>query len=60
LIAKTSPANTMSTVMEWDNNYFGLILIPIGLVLGFGPALFVAAFGSKDEPDVSQRGKPRG
>ena len=44
----------------FDTNFWGLACVPIGILVFFAPALWVAAFGSSDGPDVSQRGKPRG
>jgi hypothetical protein len=42
-----------------DINYWGIICVPIGLILGFGPALLAAAFGSSKDVDVESRGKKR-
>ena len=42
-----------------DPNYWGLWCVPLGIVLCFGPALLVAAFGSKHGINVEERGKKR-
>jgi|GEM_PF-2483378 hypothetical protein len=42
-----------------DSNYWGLVLIPIGLVVCFGPALLAAAFHPSEDPNIAERGKPR-
>ncbi len=42
-----------------DSNIWGVLCVPIGILFFFGPALWVAAFGSADGPDVTLRGKPR-
>jgi hypothetical protein len=42
-----------------DINYWGIICVPVGLILGFGPALLAAAFGSSKDVDVEARGKKR-
>jgi hypothetical protein len=47
---------------EWtmDINYWGLICVPIGLLLGFWPVLWVAAFGKCEGINVDKRGKGPG
>jgi hypothetical protein len=42
-----------------NSNYWGIILIPIGLLICFGPALWVTAFGTPDDPNIAKRGEPR-
>lgn len=49
----------MAADMSFDINLWGVIVVPIGLLVFFGPALWVAAFGSSDGPNVELRGKPR-
>ena len=33
-----------------DTNLWGLICVPLGVLICFGPALYVAAFGKREEP----------
>ena len=40
-----------------DVNYWGLICVPLGIVLCFGPILLVAAFGKNHGANVDKRGK---
>jgi hypothetical protein len=42
-----------------NSNYWGILCIPIGLVLCFGPALLATVLGVKDDPNIADRGKPR-
>ncbi|MDB6024500.1 MAG: hypothetical protein JWM68_723 [Verrucomicrobiales bacterium] len=37
-------------VADMDTNIWGLICVPLGILICFGPALFVAAFGKNEEP----------
>jgi hypothetical protein len=43
-----------------DPNYWGLICVPLGLLLGFAPVLWVAAFGKCEGIDTDKRGKGPG
>jgi hypothetical protein len=40
-----------------DTNYWGLWCVPLGLLLGFGPALFAAAFHKPDTSEDYKRGQ---
>jgi hypothetical protein len=42
-----------------DVNMWGIICIPIGLVVCFGPALLAAVFHPSEDPVIAERGKPR-
>jgi hypothetical protein len=41
-----------------DPNYWGIICVPLGVAICFGPALLATLFAS-DKTDTSGRGKPR-
>jgi hypothetical protein len=41
-----------------DPNYWGIICVPLGVLICFGPALIATLFFS-DKTDTSGRGKPR-
>lgn len=43
-----------------DVNFWGEICVPIGLLLGFAPVLWVAAFGRCEGINVDKRGKGPG
>jgi hypothetical protein len=43
--------------MNLDSNHWGLICVPLGLLLGFGPVLWAAAFTSPDPSESDKRGK---
>ena len=42
-----------------DSNIWGLLCVPIGILVFFAPALLTAAFGSNHGINVEERGKPR-
>jgi len=41
-----------------DPNFWGIICVPLGVLICFGPALIATLFFS-DKTDASGRGKPR-
>jgi hypothetical protein len=45
---------------DMDPNFWGLICVPLGIALCFGPVLLVAAFGKSTPPadDKDQTRKP--
>ena len=53
------PRRQLMLPRHMDSNIWGVLCVPIGILFFFGPALWVAAFGSADGPDVALRGKPR-
>lgn len=40
-----------------DPNYWGWFCVPLGILLCFGPVLFVAAFGKSDSPGEDKEKK---
>ena len=44
---------------DMDPNYWGIVMVPIGLVVCFWPALLAAAFWPSKDPNIEERGKPR-
>jgi hypothetical protein len=46
-------------VLNMDSNYWGLFIIPVGLIICFGPALLAAIFHPSEDPNIAERGKPR-
>lgn len=54
-IAKISSVSYFRIIM--DTNYWGLWCVPLGLVIGFGPALIAAALHRPKQPDVDQKPK---
>jgi hypothetical protein len=44
---------------DMDPNYWGIVMVPIGVVVCFWPALLAAAFWPSKDPNIEERGKPR-
>jgi hypothetical protein len=40
-----------------DPNYWGLICVPLGILVCFGPVLFAAAFGKSETVETDKRDK---
>jgi hypothetical protein len=54
-IAKLLLAVKLSSIM--DPNYWGLICVPLGILVCFGPVLVAAAFTKPDKSESEKPGK---